>query len=268
MKLSIYTSLISVAAIASSSAALYTSDFNSFTAPPTEIAGQDGWVINDPGGPGTLSYGILLAGSQGLGLGGTYGATTTPSVSLSHSFVESVGRVSAQFDFSFQDSDDEFFARDTFSFSFDGASGKLFEVSFVPQAQSMTPSSTAAKWDAFYSVNGGSAFPLGISELEEDGAYSFALTLGGALTSGNTTTSNYNLTIGSGGTFLTRTGSVTLDPQTATTGFAFNYTATDGIGFNGSNALLVDNLTVVPEPSSALLLALTSLGLITRRRRA
>lgn len=269
MKLRIYTSLISVAAIASSSAALYTSDFNSFAAPPTEIAGQDGWAINDPGNLGTLSFGVLLAGSQGLGIGGTYGETTTPSISLSHDFVESVGRVSARFDFSFEDSDEAFVAsRDTFGFSLNGSSGKLFEVSFVPVTQSPTPSTTTGQWSAFYSVNGAPNIELANTDLDEAGAFTFDLTLGGFFTPGNTTTTNFVLRLASGGTVLTRTGSVALDPQTATTGFAFNYAATDGVGFNGTNALLVDNLTVVPEPSSALLLALTSLGLVSRRRRA
>lgn len=272
MKTSIYTSLLAAVITVNCNAALYTSTFDSFPVPPSEIAGTDGWVINDAGTSPTtpLSYVGSLNGSQALGLGGAYGETTTASVALSQSFVESVGRVSANFDFAFEDSVDGAVvdARDTFSFSFNSSGGKLFEVSFVPVAQSSTPSTTTAEWNLFFSVNGGANQDLFIT-VEEIVGYNFDLTLGGAFPSSNVTTSSYELSISSGlNPVLTRSGSFALNPQTSTSAFAFNYTPTNGTGLNGAGSILVDNLTVVPEPSSSLLLALTGLGLAARRRRA
>jgi hypothetical protein len=271
MKTSIYTSLLALVITANSNAALYTSTFDAFPAPPAELAGNDGWVINDPGNPlyGTLSYLGSLNGSQALGIGGAYGETTTASVALSQSFVESVGRVSAKFDFAFEDSDESLIpARDAFSFSFNSSGSKLFEVSFVPVAQSATPSSTLAQWDLFYSVNGGASQDLFI-RVDEAALYNFDLTLGGAFPSTNTSTTSFKLSISSGlNPVLTREDSFAFNPQTSLTDFSFNYTPTGGIATGGTNSLLADNLTVVPEPSSSLLLALTGLGLAARRRRA
>ena len=49
------------------------------------------------------------------------------------------------------------------------------------------------------------------------------------------------------------------------TSFAVTWDSTGGAG---GNSITVDNVSLVPEPSSALLLGLAGLGFISRRRRA
>ncbi len=49
------------------------------------------------------------------------------------------------------------------------------------------------------------------------------------------------------------------------TSFAVNWDSTGGAG---GNSITVDNVSMIPEPSSALLFGLAGLGLISRRRRA
>jgi len=270
MKYPIFASLLSVSLAASASATAviksYTTGFSSPTFPssptPAEIAGHDGWVISDS--TSELSFLANIGNGQALALGGTLSSPANASVSLSHAFTDYVGAISAHFDFAILDSTDAFPTRDSFGFSLNGNSGSLFAVTFRPVSQTANPDNDSnAKWAAFYSVNGGSDTTLNI-EVEEQGKYSFDLKLLGAYQAGNTTSTNYTLDVSG----LTRTGNIALAPQTSTAAFAFNYITTSGAANAGDNFIGVDNLSVVPEPSSSLLLALTGLGLVLRRRRA
>jgi hypothetical protein len=260
MKQKLSLLLLSAAMVSGANAALYTSSFSSPTFSGNgEIAGNDGWVISDS--IPNLSFVANIGNGQALGLGGEVAGPANSSVSLSHAYVEDVGRITATFDFAIFDSTADYKNRDTFGFSINGASGSLFAVSFVPVVSAPTDPEldTDAKWSAFYSVNGGANQTLSL-QVQEQIKYGFSLALGG--TGANAT---YNITIGG----LNRTGTATgLNPTTDSTAFAFNWTTTLGAASAGDNFIGADSLTVVPEPSSTLLLALTGLGLASRRRRA
>lgn len=263
MKHSFLTSIVSASLIACSSAAMYSTDFESFAGP--EIAGTDGWTISDS--TFELSFNADVAGSNGLGLGGFKSSPANDSVSLSHSYVESVGRITATFNFGIVDSTDLFPDRDSFGFSLNDGSGSLFKVFFKPDAQVPDPESvTDASWTAFYSVNGIGENPLAL-QIFEDGAYSLSIELSGAFTPGATTT-ELKLTLNDGIADFDRFRTLALNPLDPTTDFSVDFDTTNGAALAGDNFIGVDNLTVVPEPSSALLLTLAGLGLVSRRRRA
>jgi hypothetical protein len=261
MKLKINLLVASVAAVSAAQGALYTSTFDAPFVPNAEVVGVDGWFSNS----NTVVTNVgSLNGSPALALGG-FNVPQTVNTKLTQSFVESVGRVSATFDFALVDSTVDGYDRDTFGFSFyDTTGSSVFAVKFIPTVQG-NAGTTVATYEAFYSYNNGANQTLSIS-FTDTSLFSMSVVLSGAFTPGNTTTVNHKVTIDG----LERNGAGTLNPNTTLDSFGFTFDTFDAVDptFAGDNFMIVDNLTVVPEVSSSLLLALSGLGMITRRRRA
>jgi len=264
----------SVASIAH--AASYVTDFESFLPPGSDIAGQDGWTISN----GTDQYSQVsfsnanpanpFFDSQALNLGDAEAVVTPPItsfVSLTNSYAGAIGTTSLYFDFIIFDSTDgNFTSRDTFGVSFSSGISNVFAISFVPTAQSATPSSgPVAQWNAIYQIGSQPLVALNLGILE-DSQYNFNLAFNA--NAGNPLLSDFLLTITSAVPNVLSDGgiAIALDPTTATSEFNVNWI--DGDPSYGSNSIVIDNLGVVPEPSSALLVGLAALGFISRRKRA
>jgi hypothetical protein len=238
-------------------AASYSTNFNSYSGP--EIAGTDGWGINDA--TVGLSFLVNWNGSKAAALGGLVDSPSASTVGLNHAYTDTFGNTSVAFNFTIVDSSDTYPDRDTFAVSLYNGSGNLFKILFTPNSQTGTPDSDPnAQWNLSYVAGAGPTVSLTQGVLE-GGTYSLSLLL-----SPNGSSTNFNLTV-SGGTTANRTGTIAVNPSSATTNFGVLWTPTSGPSNAGSNYFLFDNLAVVPEVSSSLLFCFTGLGLVARRKR-
>ncbi|GAA5117622.1 PEP-CTERM sorting domain-containing protein [Luteolibacter yonseiensis] len=270
MKLLKFSPLL-LALIASANAAVYRSDFNTLTSTPSvEIAGQDGWSSTSS----TTFLSHTVAWNNGTGtttaiaIGGTLDLSDQTTVGLNHSYGEELGRTTTKFDFSFTDStfvvgdpdpDANYVAlRDTFAYSVYSGAANIFSVVFTPLEVDPTVNPTA-EWSMSYYVNGalGGSFFL---EVEELGTYSLDLAF-----SKHGYQTAVDLVLNDGTNLFARNQTVDLDPVLTITSFGFDWTSTEAGG--GDNEMLIDNLSVVPEPSSALLAGLAGLAFVSSRRR-
>ncbi len=262
--------LVSAAAEGAITNNVYITNFNSYTAPGSDIHLQDGWTINDT----TDQYSFVAPwnSSRSLGLGDVSAVEFDPtvaSVALTHEYITDVRRLSVDFNFAIFDSisdfDPDFMNRDTFGFSFAASTGSLFALYFVPvDATPADPSSELdAMWSISYSINGGATVPLPLAVLE--GA-SYQLSLDFKRNKTNSSQTDFKLGITGGNYAENIIKGLALDPDALTEDFSFLW---NQVGSNsyGSNVILVDNLSLVPEPSSTLLISVTALCLAIQRKR-
>lgn len=252
--------LVAVACSINAYSATYSTDFNAFTA-GLDVAGQDGWTINDTASVSDV-IGWTLNGTTtnaaGLGFAATGYMPTLPTIDLSHSFVEPIlnaqnGGVAASFDMAiFGSSDPTHPARDTFGFSLTSTGTNVFSVVFTPSI--VVPDA----WAISYTVGADPSVNAHLGVVQ-DTAQSFHL----SFTPGVGTT-NYSLQIGDGNW----TGTTSLAPSTVIDKFSMVWQPTDGPANAGSNGLAIDNLVLVPETSASLMLSLGGIGLACRRRRS
>jgi hypothetical protein len=264
MKLSHISSCILLLLSASLHGAIYSSSFTGLGS--NDVAGFEGWTINDP--EPTLSFGTTFGPvNEAAGLGGYNVSPNEATVGLSHGYGETFGYTVASFTFAITDSTNLFPGRDKFSFSFSDGATNLFSVLFTPTVPGETnpDGDLNAAWTLSYSTGAGASVPLNIS-VAESGAYvmSFSFSPNGGST-------DFSLGVGALGgdplDTLVRTGTLTgLNPLTASSDFALGFIPSAGSG--GDNYIAIDDISVVPEPSSALLLGVVGLGLVSRRRRA
>lgn len=266
MKSSYFSPLLLVALAANASAAIYVSDFNNLTyVPSQQIGGQDGWSINNPSVP-FLSYTVGWDNGTGAGvttaaaLGGRFAIPTENTIGLNHGYGEELGRTTAIFDFAFVDSNAGTGSlRDAFSFSAYNGATNIFSVVFTP-AQVNPTVTPLGVWNLSYNVNGVPAGDLFLS-VEELATYQFYLDF-----KKHGLQTNVVVGLGNpGGALLERFRTVDLDSSQTITSFGFNWIT--GVPGGGDNYLIFDNLSVVPEPSSALLVGLAGLAFVTGRRR-
>jgi len=264
-----------LAAVAPFSASAFVTTFPAGTYAPlgSEIAGKDGWTISDPGadGPGSgypLSYSnylpdrITLVNSVAAELGGNYDpplAASPTSVFLSHDAAGELQNTSFTLDFAIRGSGEAFPGRDGFGFALrDSSNGNLLSVLLVPEA-----GGTGDAYRVAYSVGGGA--PVNAQDGSGNPMYVHAAGL-------------YTMTLAftPGGANPTFSGTITgTNTQTFTgTATGLGTAAVDRFGalwnvsnpVAGDNGIIFDNLSVVPESSTALLAGLASFGLLRRRR--
>lgn len=232
-----------------------------------QIAGKDGWTINDPDYNVTdtrgLSYSNFLNSSLGAQVGGYYAVpVANSSIYLSHAATVGLQSSSFDVDFAIQASNEANPGRDAFGFSFRGASNEnLLTISFVPYTSPTYPLDDAYQVrytvGALGTVNAqdGNGDPM---FMFHNGFYSLELDF---------TPNGANPTFSA-----TLTGS---NPQTfsgTATGLGASSIARVGaewnlVGDGGNNGLIFDNISLVPEPSSSLLICLAGLGFVSRRKR-
>jgi hypothetical protein len=254
MKLPYLSTLFLAAFAANAGAAVYVSDFNNLTTGPSEqIAGQDGWSITDP--KPFLSYSIEWDNGTGSGP-----IPNNATIGLNHAYGEELGRTTATFDFSFIDSNAASNSlRDSFSFSLYNGATTLFSIIFTPKEVNPTVAPVGV-WTTSFTSNNGAEFGDLALELEEAGTYSFYLDF-----KKNGSFTNVAFSVGNPGSPLERFRTVSLNSADTVTSFGFNWLTTEAGG--GDNYMIFDNLSVVPEPSSALLVGLAGLAFVSSRRR-
>lgn len=265
-------------------------DFESYGAAGSNVVGQGGtppnvWSINDatdqysqiansnanPTDPFTVSKALNLGDASAVTT-----APTGPNVTMSYPSGGTVGATSLMFDFVIVDSlTGSFPNRDRFSISFSNGLTNVFAVYFVPRdtdlvtpgyQNSATPGSgTPAQWDLHYQIGNSATVPLNLGVLELS-QYRFDLQF---QPNANPSLSNFDLSITSAipNSLSDDRVDLSLDPNTTFSHLNVGWLKMDGNPY-GSNSIVIDNINLVPEPSSALLLGLAGLGFVTRRKRA
>jgi hypothetical protein len=264
-------------AIVPISASAFTTSFTSYT-PGTEIAGSNGWSINNAGADSStffsLSYGAWMPYKGNAGdlrraaeLGGWQDsplADPNPVIlSQSQEVAGELKNVSFSVDFSVRTNTGDFAGtpRDAFGFSLlgaasanlvtillnpeDGGSGDAYRIGYTVGSGAFVPAEDA-NHDPLY-AHASSYYTMALNFLTggTDPTFSVLIT---SLGSGQGT-----MTFGGTATGL---GSATMD----------TFAAVWNVNGGGDNGMTFDEITVVPEPSTALLAGLASLGLLRRRR--
>ncbi len=242
-------------------AAGYSTNFNSPGSPGFALGtidGQNGWVVSDPGtlNSGTIATSFLLSGGRAAYLGDS--GVTTGTVTVSHAVSQIMAGSTFTTDFGIQDSSNDLPERDTFGFFFENAAGdNLFSLILDPRIQNANPEGTLAihdlDWNSEntvltespYAVVEGAGWNISVT-FSASGANDMAFNaiLNGDVFSG--------VLLGMGGQTITKFG-------------AF-WTPTTAGGGEGDSSLGFDNISIVPEPSVALLGLLGVTGLLRRRR--
>jgi hypothetical protein len=266
--------------------AAFITDFETYGPAGSDVVGQGGispnvWSINNAIDQysqianANVNPTDIFNTSKVLNLGDASAVTTAPTssnVTLSYPVTGTVGATSLIFDFVIVDSLNTigFTNRDRFSVSL----GNIFSVYFVPKDADLdtpgyqnptSPGSTTGQWNLFYQVAAGPtvALNLGVLELSQ---YRFDLQFA---ENANPLLTDFTLKITSGvpNTLTDGALGLSLDPDTLYSTFNVGWLKMEDNAY-GSNSILIDNLNLVPEPSSTLLVALAGLGFATRRRRA
>lgn len=262
MKASFFGYVAAICFAASAHATIYQTDFNNvLTFPGPDVAGSDGWVINDA--TPNLSFLPLWNGSQAAALGGFFDAPAVSPVALTHSYGEAFGHTQMSFLFTINDSSASFPNRDAFGISLANGANNLFTVFFTPAAQVADPTLPPdAVWNLTYAT--GNDAPTSLTQgVLEGGTYSFSL-----IFTPNGASTDFNLTV-VGANSENRTGTVAVAPATVATDFGLNWIP--NIAGAGDNFFIIDNLAVVPEASTSaavVLVGLAGLGVLARRKRA
>ena len=280
MKLKLFCGSLFACLVINGHAGSYVTNFDGLI-DGQDLAGQDGWQIigaSSSNGP-SLVTDSFLGGLQGQGGAFGFQEITGTTSYLYRNYDELLvgnpaGYTSFYVSFRVQDSTTTYPNRDTFGFAFRGTSGEdILTVRMAPTTQSTQPQNplnptnnreNRFSWSSDYSVldqsNIGTLFeydpnppnlnlysdisvlftPSGVNDV------AFSVVIGG-----NPAASGV----------LTGIGAAELDT------YGFLWEPLDPFDV-GANQLLFDNLAIVPEPSSTLLLGIAGLGLALRRRRA
>lgn len=246
-----------------------------------DLAGQDGWQIigaSSSNGPSLITD-SFLGGLQGQGGAFGFQEITGTNAYLYRNYDELlVGNAAGYTDFDVtfrvQDSNSAYPKRDTFAFAFRGTSGEdILTIRMTPTAQSTQPQNplnptnnrnNQFSWSSDYSTldqsNIGTLFEYDPNPPNQN-LYSDISVL---FTPSGVNDVSFSVVIGgnpAASGILTGIGGAELDT------YGFLWEPLDPLDV-GANQLLFDNLSVVPEPSSTLLLGIAGLGLALRRRRA
>jgi hypothetical protein len=261
--------LLALLPIGSASAANYFLDFNSYPV-DQPLDGYDNWEQRDASGnalldddseyPASFTVGTS-GGGAAIAIGGAYSSIPGGGdyVSVGRTFSSlPTGQKTISFQGMMVDSQTgEWAARDTFGFVVrNGAGDALLTISFVPVDPS--PADPDSDDDALWTIH----YAFGTDSLQATGdaivelnPTDFAVNFG----DDNTISFTYGASNATG----SESGvAANYDPNSDVLRTEWFYSGGLGAGY-----YQIDNLAVVPEPSSMLLAGLGAIGLIARRRR-
>jgi hypothetical protein len=253
MKFSLFLAAVTLGWVGTASAQLDI-DFGDPTVyPGPNVAGSDGWTIDDAT-PG-LSFLVDVGGDQWGALGGYYDVPTGSGAVLSHS-VGALAKTSDLLTKFFIQSSDAYPGRDPFGFRFNGGTSGLFEIQFVPDGSNFN------LLNIFLGIGGATPTATGTA-LFYDTTYTLKVDF-------NETGSGGGLemfgTIGGGASSFSISGSLPGEANATWTSFDVTWDAVDG----GDNYIALQGFSSVPEPGSAmasLLAGVMGLSVTMRRRR-
>ncbi|GAA5483695.1 hypothetical protein Hsar01_02929 [Haloferula sargassicola] len=242
--------------------------------PPSSTVGVDGWTQSEPSldtdpvlGPAPYFFTAENPlGGQGAFLGPYFGTPSFDPLTVSRSFsvvstytsslgVGTYGGVYFGFEGTIVDSTLAFPDRNDFGVTLGTGGSTMFEMVLRP----VTPDDATSDWQIFYTIAGGS---------EVDTGTTFSP---GALVNFSVQFDMTGLTFsadGGGGGSITFSGTPTGYDSASTDDLDVAFYFTQGADTDfGDNGLFIDNVTVVPEPSMAVLGALGGLAFFRRRRK-
>ncbi len=241
------------------------------------LAGQDGWTDNDPMDPNgvVVAAGYSNGSKDLLGFVGGGAILTdgiSPSVSpsnVTHGFTPTTSVYSFTTDFIVSSSVTVTAgtapSQDAFAFTFKNAAGNnVYSVDFAPSTTSGVDALRYTTYNTLGASNGQTSTGMGITL---DSRYHLVV-------SANVVTESFSITVqpetplgALSGTAFTQNVTV---PVGSVVGGIASFSATDivsNLAAPGTNSLLFDNLSAVPEPSTYAMLGLGLAGLAFRFRR-
>lgn len=264
----LFSAITLVAFTTSAQASVYYTSFDGFLL--GDLDGQGDWTTD--ASTADTGYVQSIAGSPWNGRAASIGYVnplSQDSAYVSHAATTPlIGEYNATFSalFQVQDSDEGFGAgaevRDTFGFRLENASGdNLFSLYLTPDAQVANPSVQTAKHSFSWSTGVGSPTVVlpGLFAIENN-AYTFTIAFNNA-GGGNV---GFDADVNGAAFSGVLTG---LSTEEIAKFGAFWDTTIDGDN-SGSNFMIFDNVSLIPEPSSALLGLLGASFAFLRRRRA
>ncbi len=242
--------LAGLAPLGELSAAVTTFDGLPFETPLTSLPGWSASEVNNTG------HLIAWVENNNGGFGGAYfpGNATPVTLTMASSIFSSTASVSMEI--ALYDSSTLDPGRDTFSVGISDASGAaLVTVVFAPAVSV----GGEARWEVGYSIGTGAVTYTGRVLAPGPADYDVSVSFNG---------SAFDFTFGNSLASYTYSGNVAgFDGATAGVGdIDFIWTKSPTAAY-GSNFMTFDNITVVPEPSAALLSGLATSLLLVRRRR-
>ncbi len=258
MKLSVIGLAATFAMVGSAQAAVLIDNFETYNPLFSDMNGQGGWIVTN-GNPATPSDGPVVIvdeftwdGSTRSATVGGVAQTTLGVTSLNHGVsVPLAGTMANPSSFKFETAYTESAGgdpRNNFQFVLTSNMGNLLSINLAPGGAGeydFTWSSAFAPGGVIGSKVAGLPTQFQFDTWSNGSAIEYSFTTAGS-------------TISSG----TLAGAGLSDMLTS---FAVDWDSTGGAG---GNSITVDNVSLVPEPSSFLMIGLAALGFAARRRRA
>lgn len=256
-------SALFLASVAQGHAAVYISNFTGNPGDPASSV--DGWVQseadNDPASPKSFVADVTVDQLPGLAMGAFYDVPNGSTLSLTKSGlnIQQVNptTLSAQFKavFALTDSSTSYPYRDVFSLTLrDSSNVSIASVVFTPESQTFPPVDPEDdRWNV--SINGGPD----VAGVFAGGDYNLAVIFDNF--------GNFTVRIAdyATDTDVYQSGNLTPGSTNNIASLEFGYAQGSGGDF-GDNIFGIANVSVVPEPSSVLLVGLSALGLLRRKR--
>lgn len=247
-----------LATFSAAHAATYSTDFTGFTL-NQPVAGQDDWMIDDP--TPDASYIMSVTGWGRVATLGYVFPLNNSSVYLSHAANTPLVGATFSVKFQVQDSTNDGPARDTFGFRLENGSGQnLFSFYLNPYDQDADPEDDYA-YHTFAWSSSSTAPTVLLPGVAAEETKAYTLTVAFALSGANDVTFTGDV---NGSAFSGVIPGLAAESIQELGAF---WTPLNGPEDPGTNFLIFDNISLVPEPSAALLgLAGISLSIIRRRR--
>jgi len=265
MKYSKILVLCALGAMPTAFGSVYVSDFSGAEI-GDPLNGTDGWIPSEPDSSDDSPLGWINMhdGSKAAAIGGYYDAPTNDTYAVLHSIGGHLVGSTLSMDFGLMDSTNGYPVRNNFSISIlSGGLSDVLTLNFVATSQTDNPEGEDHAWNMSWSSGGNTSEPF--AAVFEGSAYnydvSFDLGLNDEVEVTFTLSSKSNV-------WPTVTVPLTGVPANETFGF-LRVGAETGTDDQGNPLDWGDNFLAfrgVPEPSAAMLVLLSAVGLLRRRR--